>query len=89
VTGTATVHLPRFGLLFVIVLLVGVLVVAVLVVFVVVRLIVELAVEMKFSHRLHHGWCYETGSVAGLILSRLGGGYVDQKWRPHRGQTQN
>jgi hypothetical protein len=32
---------------------------------------------------------YETGSVAGLGFSRFGGGYVDQKWRPHRGQTQN
>jgi hypothetical protein len=32
---------------------------------------------------------YETGSVAGFGFSRFGGGYVDQKWRPHLGQTQN
>jgi len=27
--------------------------------------------------------------AAGFALSRAGGGYVDQKWRPHFGQTQN
>jgi hypothetical protein len=27
--------------------------------------------------------------AAGLTLSRLGGGYVDQKCRPHFGHTQN
>ena len=32
---------------------------------------------------------YETGSVAGLGFSRFGGGYVDQKCRPHFGHTQN
>ena len=33
---------------------------------------------------------YAAGSgVAGFTLSRLGGGYVVQKWRPHFGQTQN
>jgi hypothetical protein len=29
------------------------------------------------------------GSAAGLGFSRFGGGYVDQKWRPHLAQTQN
>ena len=28
-------------------------------------------------------------SAAGFGFSRFGGGYVDQKWRPHFGQTQN
>jgi cytoskeletal protein RodZ len=74
VTPTASLHLPRFGLFFVVVLLFAVLVVAVLVVFVVVvRLIVELTVEIKISHRMNHA-CHETGSVDGLTLSRLGGG---------------
>jgi hypothetical protein len=33
--------------------------------------------------------CHEGVSVVGLVLSRLGGGYVVQKWRPQRGHTQN
>jgi len=27
--------------------------------------------------------------AVGLAFSRFGGGYVDQKWRPHFGHTQN
>jgi hypothetical protein len=33
--------------------------------------------------------CHEGVSVVGFALSRLGGGYVVQKWRPQRGHTQN
>jgi hypothetical protein len=73
VTPTASVHLPRFGLFLVVVLLVAILVVTELVVVFVVRLIVELTVEIKESHGRYHE-CHETGSVAGLTLSRLGGG---------------
>ena len=43
-----------------------------------------LGVPSVFYH-----FAFEAGSEAGLAFSRLGGGYVDQKWRPHRGQTQN
>jgi hypothetical protein len=32
---------------------------------------------------------HQAGSAAGFGLSRPGGGYVDQKCRPHRGHTQN
>ena len=56
VTPTASMHLPRFGLFFV-----------------VVRLIVELIVEVEIRHGRYHAG-HETGSVAGLTLSRLGGG---------------
>jgi hypothetical protein len=35
------------------------------------------------------GHFQDTGSVAGFVFSRLGGGYVVQKWRPHVLQTQN
>ena len=30
-----------------------------------------------------------TGGAAAAGFSLFGGGYVDQKWRPHFGQTQN
>jgi hypothetical protein len=52
---TASVHLPRFGLFFVVVLPVAVLIVAVLVVLVVVRLIVELTIEIKVRHGRYQG----------------------------------
>lgn len=76
-------YLPRFGLFIVAVL--GLVVILILVVFglvVFVEVVVDILVVEKEGR-------HDAGSAAGFAFSRLGGGYVDQKWRPHLGHTQN
>jgi len=92
-------HLPGFALVVVAFVVVVVLVVAVLVVvveiFVVLFVgIVDVLKDEGGGHDINKTVSQDdTGSVpaaaAGLGLSRFGGGYVVQKWRPHFGQTQN
>ena len=66
-------HLPRFRLLSSVILVVAVFLVAELLVVFLVRLIIELTVDIK-STGMDPPRSQETGSVAGLTLSRLGGG---------------
>jgi hypothetical protein len=91
-------NLPSFWLFLIVVEIVVFVVVIVFVEAVVVLVVVlvnitlELDVVCKKSDKRGrgiHDIYDEAGSVAGFGFSRLGGGYVDQKWRPHRGQTQN
>jgi hypothetical protein len=85
--------LPRFRVRFFVLLIVlligvGIVVEVLLVVFKIVVLVVEIEMSCKDDRR-NRGVRHEAGSAAGLALSRLGGGYVDQKCRPQRGHTQN
>jgi len=72
--------LPRFGV-FVLVVFVVRLVVLVQVFVLIIRIVVEIIIEMITKHRRRKNitGCHDTGSVAGFIFSRLGGGYVVQK----------
>jgi hypothetical protein len=86
--------LPGFDVLvvlFILIVRVVVLVELIVGVGIVVWIVVEIVVQLVFERREVHWWevPYEVGSVAGLTFSRLGGGYVVQKCRPHRGHTQN
>jgi hypothetical protein len=78
---------------------VRILVLVVRIVVLVVLLVVEVVVKVKTSRKDPRDprketrplflRCHEPGSDAGFAFSRFGGGYVDQKCRPQRGQTQN
>jgi hypothetical protein len=46
-----------------------------------------LSVRLRRKRRGFAG-CYVVSGTA-FGFSRFGGGYVDQKWRPHFGHTQN
>lgn len=85
-------YLPRLDVVFVVVLVFVVVffvfvVVSVLVVEAVI--VVGVVVEVVGLERRHQ----DAGSAGGLGgvggAAGFGGGYVVQKWRPHRGQTQN
>jgi hypothetical protein len=80
-------HLPRLDifvfLVFVIVLVVFVLVFVLVVVVVFVRIVCE----MNEQHGL--ALANQDGTSVGALGLATGGGYVDQKWRPHLGHTQN
>ncbi|MGE5243733.1 MAG: hypothetical protein ACM3SQ_05865 [Betaproteobacteria bacterium] len=97
-------HLPGPGLLvvFVVLILFVVIAVSVIVPIVIVPIVIEIVIiliviidviEMEISCKETFRVvcvCHDAGSVAGGFgFSRLGGGYVDQKWRPQRGHTQN
>jgi hypothetical protein len=83
--------LPRF--------LVGILVVVlfILVTFVIVEVIVVIVIQVVFIEGVmkhkevvrHVVDCHDGGSAVGFAFSRPDVGYVDQKWRPHFGHTQN
>lgn len=95
-TGPIRPHLPglRFLVVFVVfvVLFALFVVVSIIVVVFIVELAIEVVLEMetKCKGRRLVCVCHDAGSVAGGFgLSRFGGGYVDQKWRPQRGHTQN
>jgi hypothetical protein len=88
--------LPRLGFfivaLIIFVVRIAVIIVAEIVVIIIVIDVVVVAIidvkprgTMKEKGAVGH----ELGSETGLAFSRFGGGYVDQKWRPQRGQTQN
>jgi hypothetical protein len=88
-------YLPRFGFLVIlsfVVFTVFVIVFAVeLVIIVVIRIVVSIVLHAVARHCIilaHYAPAFGSGtgfdSPAGL-----GGGYVDQKWRPHFGHTQN
>jgi len=80
-------HLPRLDifvfLVFVIVLVVFVLVFVLVVVVVFVRIVCEMNERHGFA------LAHQEGTSVGALGLATGGGYVDQKWRPHLGQTQN
>jgi hypothetical protein len=91
--------LPGFDVLVVLVVVVIILVVIVISVFVVVDVVIVIVVVnfIFVIETIANGEmtasvvavCHDGVSGAGLTLSRLGGGYVVQKWRPQRGHTQN
>jgi len=59
------------------------------VVVLVIRIIRLIIVEQITIHKWRQIQMIHDVGSAGLIFSRFGGGYVDQKWRPQRGHTQN
>ena len=82
-------HLPRLDVVvFLVVFLVVVLVIFVRVFVLVVPVVfVRIVREMNGQHGVtlaHH-----EGTSVGALGLATGGGYVDQKWRPHLGHTQN
>jgi hypothetical protein len=87
--------LPGFDILIVVFIFVVVIIlvfVDVVVVLVDVVFTFNLVIEPALSHANAASVvavCHEGVSVVGLVLSRLGGGYVVQKCRPQRGHTQN
>jgi len=81
--------LPRFGLfVFLVVAVVLIVVPTVLVVVDEVVIIIFVIVIVEFVGFVGVHSCQAVPAV-GLAFSRLGGGYVDQKCRPHFGHTQN
>ena len=81
--------MPRFGLLvfFVVLLIVFAVVIAIAAVLVVDEVIVVIVVVDGVGFLGVHD--SQAVPAVGLAFSRFGGGYVDQKWRPHFGHTQN
>jgi hypothetical protein len=84
--------LPRLGF-FIVALIVFVIGVAVIIVAEIVVIIIDVVaiidVKPRRTPKDKSAVGHELGSETGLAFSRFGGGYVDQKWRPQRGQTQN
>jgi hypothetical protein len=84
-------HLPRLDvfvfLVFVIVLAIFVLVFILVILVVVAVVFVRIVCEMNEQHGL--ALAHQEGTSVGALGLATGGGYVDQKWRPHLGQTQN
>jgi len=84
--------LPRFGLfVFLVVAVVLIVVPTVLVVVDEVVIIIFVIVIVEFVGFVGFVGIHSRQAVpdVGLAFSRLGGGYVDQKCRPHFGHTQN
>ena len=81
--------LPRFGLIVVLVVLVVFVVVEVFVLVDVLVVFVDIVFAVLNVEGERKDGDHEAGSDVGFGLSRFGGGYVDQKWRPHFGHTQN
>jgi hypothetical protein len=82
--------LPRLYLFIIVVFVVFAFVVFVeVVVVLVIRIIRIIIVESISIHKWRQIQMIHDVGSAGLIFSRFGGGYVDQKWRPQRGHTQN
>jgi hypothetical protein len=88
--------LPGFDVLVVVVILVVIVIGVVVVVDVVIVIVVVVdfifVIETVANGEMTASVvavCHDGVSGAGLTLSRLGGGYVVQKWRPQRGHTQN
>jgi hypothetical protein len=83
--------LPRFLIdIVVLILFVLVAVLIIEVIIFVVVLVVFVKGVMKHKGAVRDvAFCHDVGSAAGFAFSRPGVGYVDQKWRPHLGQTQN
>jgi hypothetical protein len=81
-------YLPRFGLVVFLVFLIvfAVVVFALAVVLVVIEVVVIVVVEGVGFFGAHGR---QAVPAVGLAFSRFGGGYVDQKCRPHFGHTQN
>ena len=79
------VNLPGFGFLVVIILVVVIFVaslVLVLKVVIFLEVVVDFVADVKTAHKEFRGarlFSHDAGSVVGFGLSRLGGGYVDQK----------
>ena len=85
--GKSRCDLPGFFFFLVVVVLVLVVfvVLVVLVSVVVVILVFVIGVVVIEAEEGHEA----VSGGAGFTFSRFGGGYVDQKCRPHLGQTQN
>jgi hypothetical protein len=82
--GKSRCDLPGFFFFLVVVLLV-IVVFVVLVSVVVIILVFVIGVVVIEAEEGHEA----VSGGAGFTFSRFGGGYVDQKCRPHLGQTQN
>jgi hypothetical protein len=84
-------HLPRLYVTLIVFFILVVAVLAIIFVEVIVFVfVVDVVVVVKnvIDREIVVG-CHDAGSVAGFGLSRFGGGYVVQKWRPQRLHTQN
>jgi len=84
-------YLPRFGFLVILFFVVFFVVVAVeLVVIIVIGIVVSIVLHAVARHCILAYYAPGFGADTGFgSPAGLGGGYVDQKWRPHLGHTQN
>jgi hypothetical protein len=82
--------LPRLDLFIILVFVAFPFIVVIEFVVVLIVLVVRLfIIEQIRIHKWRQTQMIHDVGSAGLIFSRFGGGYVDQKWRPQRGHTQN